>query len=167
MIIYHPAFDAHHGALRIFSICKSVGMPLEVEKLQIVDFYLVFPEHLISFRLPKKFIKWKRFPIKIDNGYKNKQHQKTLFLSYLKTSRISMEMLLAKGLINDEAYNQGVVELSSVSECEELDCLSEQFNNRMSDYFCFISQLAGEVSLYGRDGLKDRSGLLEYRNDVI
>ena len=167
MIIYHPAFDACHGALRAFAICNAVGRTLEVEKLQIVDFYLVFPEHLASFRLPRKFVKWKSFSKKMSGEYKNSQYQKTLFASYVKTSRISLEMLLSKGLIDASAFRDGRVELLEVDGCEELVSLSDEFDNRTNGYFKFISQLADEVSLYGKNGMKDRSGLLEYRNDVL
>lgn len=167
MIIYHPAFDAYHGVLRIFSICKSTGVSLEIEKLKIADFYLVFPEHLVSMRLPQKFTRWKKYSRKVFNDYKNSQHKRTLFYSYSKVSRVSLGILLAKGVIDAESYKKGMVSLLECDDCNDLVNVSEKFQCRLDGYFEFITQMALEVPLYGKDGLKDRSGLLEYRNDVL
>ena len=44
MIIYNPAFDIYHCVYRMISILSNlVNEKIEVDKLRILDFYMVFP----------------------------------------------------------------------------------------------------------------------------
>lgn len=167
MIIYHPAYDAYHGALRIVSLCDSFEEGLEIEKVQLLDFYIIFPEHFYKVRLPNNFRKMKSYSKKMDSRYKNSQEQKTLFFSYVKVSKVSFGILLAKDIICSDHYEKGVVKIKINEEFERLKVLSERFKNRNANYFKSIVEMGKVIPLYGNDGLKHRTGLLEYRYDVL
>lgn len=166
MIFYHPASDAYHGALRQYALLRSFNYPVEIEKIQILDFYLVYPEHLKHVRLPKGYVKWKNHSREISVTYKNKQDPKFLFLAHAKGSKVSTAMLLAKKIVDNNLYEAGLLSLSGV-ENEILEKVKGRFVSRFDGYFDFLIKLANEVPLYGKDGLKHRTGLLEYRHDVL
>ena len=61
MIIYHQAFDLYHTAYRIIQLLTYFkrGESVEIERLRIWDYYLLFPIEMqrIKFSLNEKEIK--------------------------------------------------------------------------------------------------------------
>lgn len=59
MLVYHPAYDAYHCLFRMMAIMENTNR-LEIDKLKILDFYILFPALLSEVKMPREFIKIKK-----------------------------------------------------------------------------------------------------------
>jgi len=53
-MIYHPRNDIYHCCFRLLSILKNYNQPISIEKIRIIDFYLVYPNFVKEIILPRK-----------------------------------------------------------------------------------------------------------------
>lgn len=60
---YHPAFDAFNNIFRFLRIILNENVSsIEVDKLRILDYYLLFPWRAATIRLPQKTLDFERSP---------------------------------------------------------------------------------------------------------
>lgn len=169
--MYNQAFDLYHTLFRMFHILNKfdVKEKVEVERLRIWDFYLLFPNkvHSIHIRgdefqeakLQRKFIP------KIDNPY-NTISDGRKFLEKLRPYQIAaLNYLASLGIIATENLsNQEVVLLNRErlnSILENIGKLNIQEKNTLS----WLSINFKTFPLNGPKGLKDRIGLLISKYD--
>ncbi|WP_420898640.1 ABC-three component system middle component 5 [Bradyrhizobium yuanmingense] len=58
---YHPAFDAFHAIFRFLRVAFRTGTSeTEVDKLRILDYYLLFPWRASAIRLSQKDLEVRR-----------------------------------------------------------------------------------------------------------
>ena len=58
MLIYDPALDPYHSAIRILAIAMSSAkrrIELSIDAARIADYFLVYPYKMIGFRFPAEF----------------------------------------------------------------------------------------------------------------
>jgi hypothetical protein len=100
----------------------------------------------------------------------NKRHSlslahRTVLLDRHRRAR-STGVLAAHGLIDADALRQGVVLLGEVETPDVLKQSIVTYVEENAALFEAVKALAFEYALLGNDGLKRRSGLMEYKYDA-
>lgn len=162
MIVYHPAYDAHHCAYRILNILNSVdGKKLTKEVLKIIDFYYLYP-HLLKrvSKLPRPLNSHKKKINTVPDPLEITPNPKSLYYELITTHESALTWLSHKALIensdNEITLNIDVLPQSLI---EAFD--TDEFSK--SDFFIMLITGFPKVILNGENGFKSRSGLMEYR----
>ena len=166
MLIYHPAFDIYHGVFRMLRLLEPLpDAEIEVDRVRILDFYLLFPSLLRDVRFPIGAAKLKKHFVGLANPYENIEDPKALFMRLEPYQRAALDALSARGLIDSEMLASDKVKRVAV----ELPIDLKQAILARNQGSMEIDLLTGplfHVDLYGKSGLKDRSDLFEYRYDA-
>lgn len=162
MIIYHPGYDVHHCSYRILNVLSSVddGV-LHHDALKLIDFYYVYP-HLLKkiTQLPRPLNHQKRKIENIKDPFEITPNPKSLFFELSSIQESALDSLSQKLLvssvsqmirINKSSLPDGLIEMFKIDEFGR------------SDVFDILVNKFPKAKLNGANGLKARSGLMEYR----
>jgi hypothetical protein len=171
MRTYNPAFDLYHSIFRIAHIAAKLddGESLDVDKVRIWDFYLLFPDkvHSIHLRNDEDELKeYRRVIKKQNNPYDYHGDNRKLF-EWIKPVQLSaLGCLVSCGILNKEKYEEGRV---SVNNSEALAAFLQKagtITSREQNVLSFMSSLSRVMSMTGVFGLKARTELLESKYDA-
>ncbi len=168
MLTYHPALDAYHCAFRILRLLAvQPGRSYPRELLRILDFYFLFPHLVSTIRLPQAEKKWKHEFDDQANIYWYYGETKSVFNTIEPLQDYALDLLFAKNLIDNSKYLENNVIL--LPETLQTDMLRQAHvaNEKDSKLVQFLVDVLGAMTFFGKDGLKARSGLLEYRYDAV
>jgi len=106
MLIYHPAYDIYHTSFRVLHILEnSLRDQLEIERVRVYDFILLFPHELHHIKLPvgttsirKKFS---------ETAYNKVPSKKKVFNQIKYYFDVSTHCLVSYGALNLEKYQEG------------------------------------------------------------
>jgi hypothetical protein len=167
MLSYHPALDPYHAAFRMLRLLTfNPTAQYEREKLFILDFYLAFPHLIAEVRLPPAETRRKRNFAKYANEYVFTGTPKLVFLQMRLLQETALRLLFSKGLIDEDLYRDGVVRLQASGLPPELARRIAEQNAVDAEPVSYLVEVVGKFSLYGAGGIKDRTGLLEFRYDA-
>lgn len=164
-MIYHPRNDIYHCCFRLLSILRSHNQPISIEKIRIIDFYLVYPNFVKEITLPRKNSnsKLKNKYAKMSPPFEIMPNKKILFSELKDFQYIAISLLRAKSLIE--------LKERTISKASNYMLLPEKFfeeNNILSDETQVqLIKCLYSIELTGTKGLKQRTGLMEYRYDSI
>ena len=166
MILYHPFSDAHHCIYRLLSILNAIETPISQKRLQIMDFYYLFPSQL------KKINKWPRrgsrlslFVNDIPDQYENILNNKRIFFELKDIQDNTIKHLLSKDLIIVDSKEMLIINEKNVPEVFFNIIGDDSFIK--SRVFEVITKELIKIKFNGENGLKDKSGLLEFTYDII
>ena len=164
-LFYHPAFDSHHCIYRTLMITnRSPGHIFEVERMRIWDFYSVFPAETRRISFPSQLSILKRDITR--NTYEELPEPHLIFTRMQPFQMIAYRSLAAFGLIDSEQLKKNRI---SRTNKRIPPAVQSRFEN-ISDDDGYVLSLAGQfnaIPLYGKNGLKARTKLLEYRYDPV
>lgn len=163
MLVYHPAFDSYHCLFRSIAILE-VSKKCELERLRILDFCLSFPTIVQDFRLPPGKARVKKAAAAGSNPYRNPMGARTLFANLLTIQMAAFSCLTASGLAITDAESITRTNIRLPEGIQER-CLA--FQAKEKTFFDVLLNELLALPLLGPDGLKARSGLMEYRYDTI
>jgi hypothetical protein len=163
MILYHPFDDVYHCFYRISLIISRLPIKeYDIKHIQIFDFYFLFPgllrditwpqelglyrKYIRSFRKPYAFITDDKSMIK------HLEHQATDVLRYM----------AAYNLIDVDKIRENIVLLNNKKRINEIVGKTSNYDNDLLD---FLVNVLAKIPLNGKNGLKRRTGLFEYRYD--
>lgn len=171
MITYNPAFDLYHSIFRMAHILMKMddGKPLEIDRVRIWDFYMLYPVQLnhVSLKIDESEIRDARKLLKIkETPYDYKGDIRKLF-EWIKPFQISaLGCLVSCGILSKEEFEAGNVLVYSSTKLkafvERSGDLSVQENNILN----FLNFLFGGMPLTGVYGMKYRTKLLESKYDA-
>ncbi len=172
MIVYHPAFDLYHSVYRMLQILIHFDRNdyVEIERLRIWDFYLLFPDKMSTIKLKRteKDIKEliRNYIPKSDNPYELLMDNRKVFEKIKPYQLGALKCLASYGIIDKNYLNNNRVTIISK---EVLSTYSSKFKSLSSKERNTIGLLTSHfylMSLYGENGLKERTQLLESRYDA-
>ena len=166
MLIYHPAFDAYHCVFRLLYATNALT-ELEVTKLRIIDFYLAFPSEVMNIKLPRDQTYIRKYAQKLQNIYHGPVNAKQAFRDMEHIQNAVIRSLGAANHLDQLALNEGVVLRTKKQLPDGLVNAFENFNIKENSINKFLLEKLVDVPLNGIDGLKDRTGLMEYRYDNV
>lgn len=165
MLIYHPAFDPHHCAFRLLSL-TDVRRELEFVRARILDFYLCFPAEVASVQVPQSFIEIKRAARAIKNPYRGPVSSLRTFREMEAIQSVAARLIASAGLFDAESLETGWIRRTDQEPPPELANSLRMYLNGLEDVQKYIASSMVDIPLLGVGGLKQRTGLLEYRYDV-
>lgn len=163
MLVYHPAFDSYHCLFRSIAILE-IYSEIDIDRLRILDFCLSFPAMVAKFRLSGSTISVKKTALTFANPYRDPINSKAMFLNLAPIQTAAYSCLTATGLaiMKSNVISLTDAALPQVIKQRCLDLRSEE-----KVFFENMITVLMEIPLLGVDGIKSRSGLMEYRYDTI
>jgi len=164
MIIYHPAHDVNHCSYRILNVLYAAkDNKVHCDMLKIVSFYYVYP-HLLkrmeSFPRPLNYHAKKIS--NISDSFELTPSPRSLFFDMNQTHEAAIFSLYQRSLINIE---RNIVSLEKRNLPNELIQEFKTDKLTKSDLFKILVECLPKVKLDGNNGLKAKSGLMEYKYD--
>jgi hypothetical protein len=172
MIFYNPAFDIYHTIFRILQLLNRFddGMIIETERIRIWDFYLLFPSKIHEIKLKKEeedIRKLRRTYVKkTDNPYQEIHESAKIFEKLKQYQLAALNCIASYGIISKELLNQQRVSLTNKELLSEIVKKYDDLSATEKNVISLMTSHFNQVSLYGTNGLKGRTGLMESRYDA-
>ncbi|MFK8272259.1 ABC-three component system middle component 5 [Capnocytophaga canimorsus] len=163
MLVYHPAFDIYNCAFRMLQLLNYLKKSeIELERIRIWDFYLTFPNEARKIKFPRDLNELKKvFKDKGENPYEDLIDPKRI-VDKMKPFQVSaLKYLVSYGLIDSNLFLKNIVKRTEKSIPQELE---KRINETTIEKDNIIKLVQGfdNLTLWG---IKERTGLLEYRYD--
>lgn len=171
MLAYQPAFDPFHAIFRLCRLLPTVSAcaPVEKDKARILDFYLAFPFLAASMSFKQGQTGLRKIARSYDylRPYGGMPDSRDLFLRMAPVQKMAAETLAAHGIIDPDAYRQGMVMIGDNLPPDQLADRVEELNTQQAEFIKVLNTLCSDYALLGADGLKQRTGLMEHRYDAV
>jgi hypothetical protein len=164
MLAYHPALDPYHASFRILRLLAASPYRIEPDRLRLLDFYLLFPHLLKKISLPLSLVRRRNRVARPENRYRFAGQPQLVFRTITPVQDAALALLATSSWTRVE--NDGLA-LSVVDVPGSLLSIMRAKNDDEPDLIGFLVGDLNTVPLRGRDGLKHRSGLMEYRYDAV
>jgi hypothetical protein len=170
-LTYNEAFDPYHAAFRFLRLHLACDMKVRVpfDTIRILDFYLLFPFRLQSMKFFDEDKGWRKVSKSYGEQapYGTMPNDTTVFSRMETFQRAAASSLVISGYLAPDAWDHNEVQFTKEVIPDVLRLRCSELNTRMRDVMEILCQLGTRYPLGGRDGLKDRTGLLEYRYDPV
>lgn len=167
MLVYHSAFDMYHSIYRMIQLLSNLKKDhVELERLRIWDYYLAFPNEMTKIRFEKDAVDIKNLFPKKSNPYELVLDGKIIFEKMRPYQLTAIKTLASHGLIDKSYLTENRVTKIKIEHLEEVLGRFEELSNRESNIIKIMTTYFHSMPLYGKDGLKDRTSLLEFRYDA-
>lgn len=166
MLIYNPAFDIQHAIFRVLRLLTaSPKEDFEVDKIRVLDFFLLFPEQLEALRFPSAIKKQRSLFVAGYNPYRSLENPRRIFFELEPFQIAAIHCLAACGLADNEKLKAGFVTRTDKPIPSVLATAIEQRNTESKVLVDLLSVEFAKLSFFGEGGLKERSNLLDVRYD--
>lgn len=171
MIIYNQAFDYYHAIYRMIQLLSHFKKKefVELDRLRIWDFYLLFPDKVHKIRLTReeKDVKnlLRRFVKPQENPYNEVVDNKKVFERIRPYQITALHCLASYGIINTELLRENRISVISDEKLASFQVEFEALSEREQNVIAIMTSHFYFVSLFGANGLKNRTGLLESKYD--
>ena len=169
--MYVPAFDPFHTIYRMLNILKRFdgNETIEVDRLRIYDFYLLFPyqANKISLKSDEKQLKESRrkyIPGQI-TPYSSISNSRRLFERLRPYQMIALSHLASYGLIDPEMLLQQKVSVTDADKMRQVMSQLDEMPSEESNVLSWLMLSFRNTPLNGVDGLKHRTKLIESKYD--
>ncbi len=172
MIVYHPAFDLYHCVFRMLQILThfSRNEYVEIDRLRVWDYYLLFPEQVHTIRLTKKEQDIRKlinsYISKIDNPYNSVLDNRKMFEKIKPYQLTAIKCLASHGIIKKEYVAENRVTIVSKQIIQKYVSQFEPLSPKELNIISLMTSHFYQMSMFGPDGLKARTKLLESRYDA-
>ncbi len=166
-ISYQPAYDPYHTAFRLLRLTsENPEISFKIGQLKILDFYLSFPTFLDSI---KGFAR-KSKALDLDGSFQTYADLPLPIVIFRQMSPIqdsAIQTLCLRGVFEKDLYLDGFAKFNGENLSVQLSETIAKRNTEQRILVEFLLKELGTLSFEGHNGLKYRTGLLEYRYDLI
>ncbi len=169
--MYNPAFDPFNGIYRMLNILKDFeGEPfVEVDRLRIYDFYLLFPYKAYRIRLkPTETDFKKRLGKCIErkaNPYNVSTNDRRLFDRLKPYQMIALSHIAGYGLIDADLLLHQKVKVADATKMQQVLEGLEAMPAHERNVIAWLNYCFRTLPMNGEYGLKYRTQLIEYKYD--
>lgn len=170
MLIYNPAMDPYHSAVRILSIAlaaKAKGIELTLDAARIADYFLCYPSKIIHFTFPAQFKSMRTAAREAENPYRQTPGNKAAFERMKPIFLSALSGLIAADFISEDEVKRGLLKVSTSKIPDDLAAVLDRFRNRQTAVGKFVLSDLIAIRPNGDNGLKHRSKLIEHRYDIV
>lgn len=169
VLIYHPIFDANHCVFRTLLLLQEQNhCEIDIELFRLMDFYVLFPSLLKSIKpFPSELRIYKKEIQKICEPYENIQNPNRIFVELRRIQSIAFYHLLSKQLIDMKSFENGMIKRTETNLPDQLVASLNEAAIKKNKWFILVSKEFQKIEFYGANGLKKRTGLMEYRYDEV
>lgn len=166
MLIYHPIYDVYHGIFRILRLLEVISAKsIEIDRLRILDFYLLFPSLLSKMKFPQSARKFRGMVQGMSGPYESIEDPYKVFIQLEQFQREALGCLVACGLLDSDALKKGIATRTPKALPLDLEDAIKMVNESEHDLIGLLTGPLFDLEFYGNHGLKARTGLMEYRYD--
>ena len=140
---------------------------MELARLRLFDFFLVFPHILTQMRLPKRYLKMRKVLKAIPSPYESTPSPTRLFYQIGEIQKTTVRLLVARTLIQKDIYLEGDAALTDSINGATFGSILNKQDFRNEGWYHFLVRELIEYPLDGPNGLKHRTGLMEFRHDSL
>lgn len=163
MILYHPCDDVYHCFCRMALIISNLPVEkYELKKVQILDFYFLFPGLLKDVKFPNELRLHRHYVDKIKYPYSDISDPKQVIAHIGHQIDDVTRYMAAYGLIDIHMIKTGII--YNINP-EMYYLLSQKISGYDKDLLDFLVTVLSRIPLNGKNGLKARTNLFEYRYD--
>lgn len=170
MISYQESFDAHHAIFRLFRIRVAVGSDFElfVDHWRIVDFFMLFPFRLERMQLKTEHRSFRPVLRQLASSrpYETQPDDLVLLRRMEVVQYAAANTLVHEGFLGVEQFERGQLSATDKKIPDTIMESVDERNEADAELTKILVALATEYVFGGADGIKKRSGLLEYRYDA-
>lgn len=169
--MYTPAFDPFNAIYRFLQILQHFDMEKEVEvdRLRIFDFYLLFPYKTAKITMGKDDAEIKsmrtRYIKSKENPYNFNLNDRKLYERLRPYQMIALSHLASYGLIDPQRLMQHRVKILNPNLMREVISKLEAMSDDEKNTLSWLSFSFRTMSLNGPRGLKSRTHLMESKYD--
>lgn len=172
MIVYNQALDLYHTIFRLLHFLNKFENQtiLEVERVRIWDFYLLFPNKIHDIilkqsesdirKLRKDFIKDSK------NPYEQISNNRKIFEKIKPYQQAALNCIASYGIIDKSLLNQDRISIINKDILVEFVKNFEDLSPKERNVIALMTSHFNQVSLFGKDGLKSRTSLIESKYDA-
>lgn len=172
MIIYNQAFDLYHTVYRMIQLLTNFDKNeyIEIDRLRIWDFYLLFPSKIYELK-PKKNEKdfkemLKKFTVKKENPYEKVYNDRKVFEKIRPYQISALHCLASYGIIDKELLLLDRVSIISIEILKDYTNKFEELSPREKNMISVLISDFYKIEMPGKEGLKSRTNLLESKYDA-
>lgn len=170
-LTYNEAFDPYHAAFRFVRLrqgCQLTGKT-HFDMLRILDFYLLFPFRLQNMSFFSSDRSWRRISKTYENRkpYGGLPDDASIFSRMEPFQRAAVTSLVKARILSVDAWDNNQIEFLDADLPSDLLGRCAELNESMNDVVEILCALKERYPLLGRNGLKERTGLLEFRYDAV
>ena len=171
MITYNPAFDPYHSIFRMAHILLKMSeqKPVEIDRVRIWDFYLLYPVQLnhVSLKVDETEVREARRLLKLkETAFDYKGDIRKLF-EWIRPIQVSaLRCLVSCGILGRDEFESGRVRVADPGKLQDFIGATGPLSVRESNILSFLSLCFGGMPLTGIYGMKYRTKLLESRYDA-
>lgn len=166
MLVYHPAFDIYNCVFRMLQLMTSMKQEeIELDRLRIWDFYLTFPNEARKISYPINLSDLKKiFKSKQENPYEDLIDPKRIIERMQPYQMAALKCIASYGLIDSKLLSKNIITRTEKAIPQELLAKFSELTIEKSNIIKLITGF-NELPLYGKMGLKYRTGLIEFKYD--
>jgi hypothetical protein len=146
------------------------GESLEIDRLRIWDFYVLFPDKIYDLGLKQNEKEIRDFRrsviVKSKNPYNQVYDSKKIFNRMRQVQLMAFNCLASYGIINKEDLKANRITLEDENILAKYIENVTPLNFEESNVIRFLVKYFKKMSMFGTDGLKSRSKLLESKYDA-
>ncbi|MCC3217169.1 hypothetical protein LIV57_18020 [Chryseobacterium sp. X308] len=172
MILYNNAFDLYHTIFRMLHLIGKISNndKIEVDRVRIWDYYLLFPSQIFQIKPRRNETEFKKL-LKQLNVTKENPYQKIsderMILEKIKPYQISaLNCLASYNIISKDELLEDKVSIISKELLAQYVNSIGNLSAREKNIITIVTSQFYEISLFGDNGLKCRSNLLESKYDA-
>lgn len=170
-LTYNEAFDPYHAIFRIMRlghVCPP-DSKTSFDMLRILDFYLLFPFRIQGISLFSKDIAWRSISKSYQwmAPYGGMPDDRVIFSRMEPFQRAAVCSLVKSGHIASDEWTRDEILFATVSLPDAMHTRVNDSNIRMQNITKILYEIRDHYTLLGKNGLKDRSKLMEYRYDPV
>jgi hypothetical protein len=164
MLEYHHLYDPNHCSFRILQfLLQSEASTIEIDKVKIFDLYYLFPILLSDVVLPKQHLQLKPLIKSMPLQYENIPNPVLLFSILEEIQNSVISHFAVNNILDANELADGLIKLNIKNVPSELIEFINKHRYSKEEWFNMLIKLIIEMPLSGLKGLKQRSGLKEYR----
>ena len=171
MITYQPAFDPYHAAFRVLRLSSLLSEcePIERDRFRILDFLLAFPFFIEQVKLKSEDRRFRAVSKKYHYliPFADLPERSVLFQYMELPHRSAVDTFLRVGILSEDVQNGRISIKKSPDFSLELNQRIQELNDSQSDLMDVLRSFCCDYEFLGSDGLKARTGLMEFRYDSI
>jgi len=172
MIVYNQAFDLYHTIFRFLQFLNRFenGTVIEIERIRIWDFYFLFPGriHDITLKQSESDIRKLRnsFIKESNNPYEKITEDRKIFEKIKPYQLAALNCIASYGIIEKEFLSQHRIRISNKEILVQFVENFEELSPREKNVISLMTSHFNQISLFGSNGLKNRTNLMESRYDA-
>jgi hypothetical protein len=168
MLMYHPAQDINHCIYRLLLVLEtSEHNEISTDVYRLIDFYTVFPYLLKLIKpLPASVSKHRSKFADIQEPFESLKNTKRILHELETLQSVAIQNLLAKNLLDKESFELKHLKRTEIPLPEQF--LEQIHSARLGSegWFKVLINEFPKTKFNGSNGLKAKTGLMEYRYDM-